>query len=614
MDHPTLASAAGDMSVALPWMMRFVATENCRPLLKEGFSVPEADFVWMTGSVSRMILPPIDSVDDLWLRIVVNRPGGSPLITRQIVVIRANGHLIGRFRIEQMSMLTCEIRRDQYEPLVPIVVTIEHPCFLRTDRLGNGKDDRPLAVSLLKVCVSRLGDVDNPPTKLWLRRGAPAEHDLVAPWPNEPARSVESVMLRFAPGSADLAALADGWTFDDTGCPITCAKASRIAVPAPAARADHMLRLALEPLLIHRLRPQQRLTVVVNGAVVGQFSLVNDTEITMPIPAELWIDRPIIDVILLCPDAVSLNDFDTDVPEQFLGFTLDWLGIEPVPPHLGWLARQRTDELVKTPPIAGSAAFLGEPLDRLDPAVTQALGIGIADMLRNFESLGNNCAFGLAQRKGGAEILGLLRFANTPFKSLVTALADSFAAVRNPANIDIRLADSGEPREFMAFIEQYGIRWHTMVHEDVAKLEDISAEQITKLVYLQRRFVSGLTANRKIYVFGNYDPDKVKIAAPSFNAPVVYEEAPRPLGLAEAVSAFLHLNQLGRNTLLYVVPCRGGHRSGSAELVLPGVIRGYLDSFVISADTEIHDHADWLRLCANAWVLDKGANTSFRAG
>jgi hypothetical protein len=38
-------------------------------------------------------------------------------------------------------------------------------------------------------------------------------------------------------------------------------------------------------------------------------------------------------------------------------------------------------------------------------------------------------------------------------------------------------------------------------------------------------------------------------------------------------------------------------------MLAPGLMRGYLPTFVISEDVKVADHADWLRVIANAWLL-----------
>jgi hypothetical protein len=57
------------------------------------------------------------------------------------------------------------------------------------------------------------------------------------------------------------------------------------------------------------------------------------------------------------------------------------------------------------------------------------------DLVLNFESIGDNCEFGLVQRMAGAEPLGLLRFSSTPLPLLVRALRARFDGLADPANV-----------------------------------------------------------------------------------------------------------------------------------------------------------------------------------
>jgi hypothetical protein len=42
-------------------------------------------------------------------------------------------------------------------------------------------------------------------------------------------------------------------------------------------------------------------------------------------------------------------------------------------------------------------------------------------------------------------------------------------------------------------------------------------------------------------------------------------------------------------------------------------MRGYVDDFVILPEMDNRDHGAWLRVAANAWLLDQGPNASFRS-
>jgi hypothetical protein len=235
----------------------------------------------------------------------------------------------------------------------------------------------------------------------------------------------------------------------------------------------------------------------------------------------------------------------------------------------------------------------------------------MADILKNFESLGDNCAFGLAQRKGGCDVLGLLRFSNTPLNSLMTALDDEFQGATVKSELTLRRPD-GEDGEYCLYADRYGIRWHTNVYGGTSDEETIFAQQSMRLAYLRRKFYEALRAGRKIVTISRAEPRKHPVPLPFADEPAVWEEKPERLRFAEVMSLFLRLNEYGTNTLLYLTRCSHNRRSGTVELVAPGVMRGYVDDFVIVPELDNKDHAAWLRVAVNAWLLDQGPNAAFR--
>jgi hypothetical protein len=63
------------------------------------------------------------------------------------------------------------------------------------------------------------------------------------------------------------------------------------------------------------------------------------------------------------------------------------------------------------------------------------------------------------------------------------------------------------------------------------------------------------------------------------------------------------LNRYGDNMLLWVVPTEPDRPAGTVEVVMPGLLKGYIDRF--APDDNAHDFSfeGWLRVCANACVL-----------
>jgi hypothetical protein len=306
-----------------------------------------------------------------------------------------------------------------------------------------------------------------------------------------------------------------------------------------------------------------------------------------------------------------MHPFDPSQPPNFLSFLLDSIEILPLPTRHAALARVRDDDITPPAPLAMSSRFLDESVEQLPAAIKDALGVEVTEILQQFESLGDNCAFGLAQRKGGCEVLGLLRFGNTPLKSLMTALDDEFKAATDKAELKLGLPD-GPEGEYCLYADRYGIRWHTNVFGGTADEETIYAQQTMRLAYLRRKFYEALRAGRKITTISRGEPRKHPIPLPFAAEPEVWEEKPERLRFAEVLPLFLKLNEYGTNPLLYLTRCSNNRRSGTVELIAPGIMRGYIEDFVILPDLSNGDHAAWMRIAANAWLLDKGPNASFR--
>ena len=50
----------------------------------------------------------------------------------------------------------------------------------------------------------------------------------------------------------------------------------------------------------------------------------------------------------------------------------------------------------------------------------------------------------------------------------------------------------------------------------------------------------------------------------------------------EVLPVYATLNELGRNWLLWMVPADATHPAGTVEVLLPGLLRGYIDRFAPS--------------------------------
>jgi len=583
---------------------------NSRRYRTFGWSGQEATHVWSLQGSSELRLPAPAEHSALVVELDFNIAVGRPLPSAAVVRVFANGHPIGAARATGWTRLRCEVPAESTAPHQPVVLRFAHPCFVRMDFMDLGRDDRALgfcfyAVRLFPPWLKDVMDHFSP---------KPADGKLIEATPPGPASSNEPFgrkVHRFAATDPGCGSLRDGWLHDQHGDVWADARVCTLELPAPAREGQYLARFSLCPLYIRSFMTFQRITILLAGAVIGQFRIGTETTLAIPLPPELIDGTGVLRFSFGLPGGLPMHQFEPAQQPNFLSFLLDSIEIEPLPPRHAALAQVRDDDVALPQPIATSGRFLDEPIDALPDAVRAALGVGVADILRHFESLGDNCAFGLAQRKGGCEVLGLLRFGNTPLRSLLAGLDDEFKAAAAKQEIELRLQD-GDPAEYNLVVARYGIRWHTNVFADETDEATILAQQTMRLSYLRRKFYEGLRAGRKIFTLSRAEPLKHPNPLP-YAGELVWEEKPEDLRLAEILPVFLQLNQYGTNTLLYLTRCAHGRRCGTVELIAPGIMRGYVDDFVILPDMDNNDHAAWLRVAVNAWLLDHGPNASFRS-
>ncbi len=573
-----------------------------------GWSAQEESHVWSLRSDCGLRLPALAENTPIILDLDFNIPAGQVGVRTAVVRVFVDDRLIGAAAVDDWTRLRCEIPQRLIRPGEPIDLRIEHPCFTRMDHLGFGNDDRPLGLCFYAARVY-------PP-------GMKPLVELIAPMPPEgkivqPAVSVsaeesgEPRSYRCGPVDPGHVRLHDGWRPDPDGAVWADRRVCTVEVPAPARRGLYLALFKLWPLYIRSFLPTQRINILLSGAVIGQYRTGTGTGLAIPLPPELIEPGGMLAFTFVLPDGLPMHRFDPAQPPNFLSLLIESIEIVPLPRQHAALARVRDDDVAAPAPIAVSDRFLDEPIDQLPETVKAALGVGMPEILQHFESLGDNCAFGLGQRKGGCEVLGLLRFANSPLQSLMVALDDEFKAASSATEIELRRPD-GETGEYQVHIDRYGIRWHTDVYGGTVDEAVIFAQQTMRIAYLRRKFYEALHAGRKILTISRAEPRKHPIPLPFAGENDVWEEKPEDLRFAEVLPLFLKLNEYGTNTLLYLTRCSQQRRSGTVELVAPGVMRGYVDDFVISPNLTDRDHAAWLRVAVNAWLLDRGPNASFR--
>jgi hypothetical protein len=339
---------------------------------------------------------------------------------------------------------------------------------------------------------------------------------------------------------------------------------SRMIIPAPAEPSAYFLVLKLRPFISPDRLGGQHLTVSVNGFKVGEFLVTEGTIRVCHLPWSIIQGRQDLQILFRTPDAASPAAFEAGEDGRMLAVAFRSLTLH----------RDHYPTADPRPTIGGSGVMMStrSPTDNLERLAAREL------MLR-FESLGQNCEFGLVQRRCDAEPLGLLRFASTPLPQLLAAFDGGFEGVGGPSTIEI--IPSANNTEYMVSDTRYGLLYHAWVKLGEMASEDVHRRESRRMPILVRKLLQDLRASEKTFIFRGMR------ALP--------EEEVMPLAAA--------LRRFGPNTLLFVTLADAAHPSGTVEQRMPGFLVGYIDRFAPSEDAHDLLFDDWLQICRNAHAI-----------
>jgi hypothetical protein len=384
--------------------------------------------------------------------------------------------------------------------------------------------------------------------------------------------------INFAAAGNSLAYLGGGWARSEDEFTWGVGAESHLMFPRLAAADEYVLTLDVVPFVHPPELPSQRLIVSVNGTVVGSTDIARPTLLGYRIPASLARRSDRMVVTLQHPDAARPKDFEDSLDERSLAFSVFEAKLYRVTeaslPH---------EARLPTGLMLGSTherSFGARGHVDLTEWASTRTGLTIPQIALKFESLGENCEFGLFQRRCDAEPLGLLRFSSTFMRNLIRGIDNGFEGLGEIEDIDPRL--EGAPRkEYMIHEKKFGLVYHTFVYEGQRSVWLMREQESARLKFLRRKFMEELESTDKIFIY-------------KFGAGVSEEEI-LPLHMA--------LNRYGEATLLWVVPAERDRPAGTVEVVMPGLLKGYIDRF--APDDNAHDFSfdGWLRVCANACVL-----------
>ena len=218
-------------------------------------------------------------------------------------------------------------------------------------------------------------------------------------------------------------------------------------------------------------------------------------------------------------------------------------------------------------PFRSSQAGSGLPYDRL---------------VLDFESLGDNCEFGLVQRFAGAEPLGLFRFSSTTIPALVHALDTDLVEYGRAGDL---LIDEGPLGYLFCPSRRYGFAYNTGDFAADAAADKVLAREEKKVRYLKERFLADLASGEKILV----------------------RKSPAGETLDEVRLLVRALMRHGPVRLLRVLASDGErYGPGAAAWCDDRIMEGYVGRFAPYENVPEIGLEDWMSLCRNAHGLAQG--------
>lgn len=131
-------------------------------------------------------------------------------------------------------------------------------------------------------------------------------------------------------------------------------------------------------------------------------------------------------------------------------------------------------------------------------------------LLLGFESIGQDCEFGLVQRRYGAEPLGLLRWNFTTPATLREALDAGLTGLGDPECTVMQLWDD---YEYYLADRRWGFAFHTWISRHEVEPDVLFGKMCRRVAFLRDKLLSDLAAGEKVFVLKTFSATTADVRA-----------------------------------------------------------------------------------------------------
>jgi hypothetical protein len=391
---------------------------------------------------------------------------------------------------------------------------------------------------------------------------------------------LSELTINFGGSGNSLSYLGGGWARAEENFTWATGQESHLLLPLGHDPREFVLTMDVIPFVHPPALSTQRLIVSIDETTIGMASLSRPTVLAWRIPVGLIRRAERTLVTFWHPDVARPRDLSGAADDRELAFSVSEVKVFHLPAAMAAEYPLPAGLSLGGGPHPGFGMHPGIDLKEW---VTRRTGMRLPELAACFESIGDNCEFGLVQRRCDTEPLGLLRFTGSLSNDIVRGIDREFDGIGEAEDITPVLEGEDGPREFMIHERKYGLVYHTFVYEGERTVDLMRQQEATRLKFLRRKFLEELDAGEKIFVF----------------------KRATPIAESEILPLFLALNRRQANTLLWVVPAEPGHPSGTVEVLMNGLLKGYIDRFAPGDNAHDFSFDAWMTLCVNAFLLNR---------
>jgi hypothetical protein len=381
--------------------------------------------------------------------------------------------------------------------------------------------------------------------------------------PSDRGRNV--LLYDLKEGSVPDGMLVEGWSVPEAQGTWTDGECAVLKLPRSVSRESYRLRLVLRPFLAPPKLPAQGFNLIVNGQVVGRAQISQFAVVEVSVPWDVLGHLPYVTIALETQDCAKPRDLIGIRDERRLALNVEQISMR--------CPQAETETATLFQDASSAEAVAGEAAETEESR--------LSNLMLRFESLGENCEFGLVQRRCGAEPLGLFRFSSTPFTRLLTGLQSKFKGMGKSNSIQIEVSRNG--KEYMVLDKKYGFLFHAWVLVGERSPEEVKLREMRRIPFLVRKLTEDLMLGEKIFVYHGM----------------------QPLNLEQARQLLAALREYGPGTLLWVELADEPHQPGTVIEIQPGLLKGYVDRFAPGENAHDLSLECWIELCCNASRLTR---------